>query len=143
MRFPRATHLIVLVKSRQAGERVMQSLQRFLECNLKLKVNQEKSRVASTNQTTFLGFTFSGTRIYWSGKAFSEFKRRVKLLTGRSWFVSMDYRLRKLAEYLRGWMNYFGINRRTRINHMQILNRTLLKIITIMIKCQCKCGKCP
>ena len=110
-RFDRyADDFIVLVKSRQAGERVMQSLQRFLERNLKLKINQEKSQVASTNQTTFLGFTFSGTRIYWSGKAFREFKRRVKELTGRSWFVSMDYRFRKLAEYLRGWMNYFGIS---------------------------------
>jgi len=105
-----ADDFIVLVKSWQAGERVIQSLQRFLERNPKLKINQEKSQVASTNQTTFLGFTFSGTRIYWSGKAFSEFKRRVKLLTGRSWFVSMDYRFKKLAEYLRGWMNYFGIS---------------------------------
>jgi RNA-directed DNA polymerase len=105
-----ADDFIVLVKSRQAGERVKQSLQRFLERNLKLKINQEKSQVASTNQTTFLGFTFSGTRIIWSGKAFSEFKRRVKHLTGRSWFVSMDYRFKKLAEYLLGWMYYFGIS---------------------------------
>jgi len=98
------------VKSQQAGERVMQSLQRFLGRNLKLRVNQEKSQVTSTNQITFLGFTFSGTKIRWSGKAFSEFKRRVKHLTGRSWFVSMDYRLKKLAEYLRGWIHYFGIS---------------------------------
>jgi len=28
----------------------------------------------------------------------------------RSWFVSMDYRFRKLAQYIRGWMNYFGIS---------------------------------
>jgi hypothetical protein len=34
----------------------------------------------------------------------------IKELTGRSWFVSMDYRYEKLAEYLRGWMNYFGIS---------------------------------
>ena len=34
----------------------------------------------------------------------------MKELTGRSWFVSMDYRLRKLAQYLRGWVNYFGIS---------------------------------
>jgi RNA-directed DNA polymerase len=105
-----ADDFIVLVKSRQAGERVMQSLQNFLERNLKLKINQEKGQVASTNQIKVLGFTFSGTRICWSEKAFSEFKRRVKRLTGRSWFVSMEYRLKKLAEYLRGWMNYFGIS---------------------------------
>lgn len=104
-----ADDFIVLVKSRQAGERVMGSLKRFLERTLKLKINEEKSRVVTTNQATFLGFTFRGTKIRWSEKAFREFKRRVKELTGRSWFVSMDYRYRKLAEYLRGWMNYFGI----------------------------------
>lgn len=110
-RFARyADDFIILVKSQRAGERVSQSVQRFLERSLKLKINQEKSRVVPTNEATFLGFTFRGTKICWSDKAFREFKRRVKLLTGRSWFVSMDYRLNKLAQYLRGWMNYFGIS---------------------------------
>jgi len=105
-----ADDFIILVKSQRAGERVMLSVQRFLERNLKLKVNQDKSQVALTNQTDFLGFTFKGTKIRWSEKAFQEFKRRVKRLTGRSWFVSMEYRYKKLAQYLRGWMNYFGIS---------------------------------
>ncbi len=105
-----ADDFIVLVKSRSAGERVMESLKRFLERTLKLKVNQDKSQVVQTNQVTFLGFTFRGTKIHWSEKAFREFKRSVKDLTGRSWFVSMDHRYKKLAEYLRGWMNYFGIS---------------------------------
>jgi len=35
---------------------------------------------------------------------------RVKELTGRSWFVSMEYRYKKLSQYIRGWMNYFGIS---------------------------------
>jgi RNA-directed DNA polymerase len=110
-RFARyADDFVVLVRSRRAGERVSRSLQRYLERSLKLQVNLEKSKVAPTNQITFLGFTFRGTKIRWSDKAFREFKRRVKLLTGRSWFVTMDYRLRKLAEYLRGWMGYFGIS---------------------------------
>jgi len=105
-----ADDFIILVKSQRAGERVMESVQRFLERKLKLNVNQDKSQVALTNQTDFLGFTFKGTKIRWSDKAFREFKRRVKQLTGRSWFVSMEYRLEKLAQYLRGWMNYFGIS---------------------------------
>ena len=110
-RFARyADDFIILVKSHRAGERVMESLKRFLERRLKLRINQEKSRVVPTNQAAFLGFTFRGTKIHWSEKAFREFKRRVKELTGRSWFVSMDYRYKKLAEYLRGWMNYFGIS---------------------------------
>ena len=105
-----ADDFIVLVKSRQAGERVMGSLKHFLERRLKLRINQEKSRVVPTNQATFLGFTFRGSKIHWSEKAFRDFKRRAKELTGRSWFVSMDYRYQRLAEYLRGWMNYFGIS---------------------------------
>jgi RNA-directed DNA polymerase len=109
-RFARyADDFIILVKSQRAGDRVSRSLQRYLERTLKLHVNPDKSKVAPTDQITFLGFTFRGTKIRWSEKAFREFQRRVKLLTGRSWFVSMDYRLQKLAEYLRGWMGYFGI----------------------------------
>ena len=93
-RFARyADDFVILVKSRRAGERVMASITRFLEQKLKLKVNQEKSKVASTNEITFLGFAFKGANIRWSDKAFAEFKRRVKELTGRSWGVSMEYRL--------------------------------------------------
>ena len=49
-------------------------------------------------------------KIRWSDKAFREFKRRIREFTGRSWFVSMEYRFFKLAEYVRGWMNYYGIS---------------------------------
>lgn len=104
-----ADDFVILVKSRRAGERVMASVTRFLERKLKLAVNQKKSKVASTNEIGFLGFVFKGASIRWSEKVFAEFKRRVKKLTGRSWGVSMEYRFAKLAEYLRGWMGYFGI----------------------------------
>ncbi|MFV0439222.1 MAG: group II intron reverse transcriptase/maturase [Desulfopila sp.] len=110
-RFARyADDFVILVKSRRAGERVMASITRFLEKKLKLKVNQEKSKVAHTNEITFLGFAFSGAKIRWSDKVFVRFKQRIKELTGRSWGVSMEYRLFKLAEYLRGWMGYFGLS---------------------------------
>ncbi|MBN1548502.1 MAG: group II intron reverse transcriptase/maturase, partial [Syntrophaceae bacterium] len=105
-----ADDFIIFVKSQRAGERVMHSIKRFLDRKLKLAVNENKSQVARTDDTNFLGFTFRGSKIRWSNDAFREFKRRVKRLTGRSWFVSMDYRLKKLAQYLRGWMNYFGIS---------------------------------
>lgn len=104
-----ADDIIILVKSQAAGERVMPSIARFLTKRLKLTINQTKSKVAPVSECTFLGFTYHGKAIRWSAKAFREFKRKVRKLTGRSWFVSMDYRLDKLAEYLRGWMNYFGI----------------------------------
>ena len=105
-----ADDFVILVKSQSAAERVKAGVQRFLERKLKLKINEKKSQVAPTDKIDFLGFTFKGTKIRWSDKAFREFKRRVKQLTGRSWFVTMSYRYTKLAEYIRGWMNYFGIS---------------------------------
>ena len=69
-----------------------------------------KSKVAPLNQCRFLGFTFRRKKIVWSDKSLAQFKRRVKELTGRSWGVSMEYRLKKLSEYLRGWMAYFALS---------------------------------
>ena len=105
-----ADDFVIFVKSVRAGERVRQSLTRFLGKRLKLKVNEAKSHVRPADQLEFLGLTFKKTNIRWSERAFQEFKRRVKRLTGRSWGVSMSYRLEKLAQYVRGWMNYFGIS---------------------------------
>jgi hypothetical protein len=98
------------VKSQRAGERVLHSVARFLQHKLKLVVNDKKSRVAPTDQSAFLGFTFRGTSIRWTDKSLAEFKRQVRLLTGRSWGVSMDYRLKKVAEYVRGWMGYYALS---------------------------------
>ena len=99
---------LIVVKSQRAGERVKASLTRFLQHHLKLEINETKSTVGPTNECTFLGFTFHGTRIYWSPEAFQDFRHRLRQLAGRSWRVSMTYRIRKLNEYIRGWMPYFG-----------------------------------
>ena len=105
-----ADDFTILVKSQRAGLRVKESVTRFLKKKLKLVVNETKSQVVATHQCSFLGFTFKGTRIRWTEKAIAIFQHRIKKLTGRSWGVSMDYRMRKLAEYIRGWMGYFGIS---------------------------------
>jgi len=105
-----ADDLLILVKSIRAGERVMGSVTRFLTHRLKLVVNEHKSRVAKINECTFLGFTFRGEKLRWSERAFEDFKHHLRRLTGRSWGVSMAYRLDKLAQYVRGWMGYFGIS---------------------------------
>ena len=110
-RFARyADDLLILVRSVRAGERVKASLTRALTVQLKLTVNESKSRVCRTDAVVFLGFTFRGTKLRWSDDAFADFKHRIRQLTGRSWGVSMAYRLERLARYVRGWMNYFGIS---------------------------------
>ena len=105
-----ADDLLILVKSRRAGERVMASVTRFLTSQLKLVVNEHKSRVVSTHECAYLGFTFRGKRLRWTDRAFEDFRYHLRRLTGRSWGVSMAYRLHKLAQYIRGWMGYYGIS---------------------------------
>jgi RNA-directed DNA polymerase len=101
---------LIVVKSQRAGDRVKTSIGRFLQSHLKLEINEQKSTVGSIKECTFLGFTFQGSRIYWSPEAVQDFRHRLRKLTGRSWGVSMVYRIRKLNEYIRGWMQYFGLS---------------------------------
>ena len=102
-RFARyADDMIILVKSQRAAERVMRSTTRYLEHDLKLTVNLAKSKVAPMSECSFLGFTMRGTKIRWTDKSVAQFEHRVRELTGRSWGVSMDYRLHKLGQYVRG-----------------------------------------
>jgi len=80
-----------------------------LENRLKLVVNTTKSHVVKTNECKFPGFTFKGKRIHWHAKTLQKFKQRIRQLTNRNWGVSMTYQLFKISQYLRGWINYFGI----------------------------------
>lgn len=107
-----ADDLIILVRSKRAGERVMESISRFLEKTLKVQVNRDKSKVVRAETSTFLGFTFTGKRLTVSEKSLAKCKNELRRLTWRSWGVAMDYRYRKIRTYLQGWMNYFGIGMR-------------------------------
>src|SRR3990170_7773567 len=89
-RFARyADDLIILVKSKRAGERVMESISQFLERKLKVKVNRDKSKVVKAEESSFLGFTFTRKRLTVSEKSSKRFKSELRRLTGRSWGVSM------------------------------------------------------
>lgn len=104
-----ADDFTILVKSQRAGERVLRSISNFLQNRLKLVVNTTKSQVVKTNESKFLGFTFRKGRIQWHPKTLAKFKQRIRELTNRNWGVSMAYQLFKISQYLRGWINYFGI----------------------------------
>ncbi len=100
----------IYVKSKRAGERVMESVRKFVESKLKLKVNLKKSAVDKPWKRTFLGMSFlwdDKNRIRISGENLRRFKRRIRQLTNKSWGISMEERLKKLKSYLIGWINYF------------------------------------
>ncbi|MCF6324036.1 MAG: group II intron reverse transcriptase/maturase, partial [Gammaproteobacteria bacterium] len=109
-RFARyADDFTILVKSQRAGERVLFSISKYLQNRLMLMVNMTKSQVVKTNESKFLGFTFRAGRIQWHPKTLLKFKQQVRRLTNRNWGVSMKYQLFKVSQFIRGWINYFGI----------------------------------
>ena len=101
----------IYVRSRRAGERVMESITRFITAKLKLKVNQQKSAVARPWGRKFLGFSFTSAGIpkrRIAPKAVDRFKERIRELTSRTKGVSMERMAEELSRYLRGWIGYFG-----------------------------------
>src|SRR5262244_3402210 len=101
----------IYVRSERAGQRVMDSIKRFITKKLKLKVNEAKSAVARPQQRKFLGFSFSNgpeiKRII-APKALDRFKHRIRELTRRAKGVSIEETIAELAPYMRGWRSYFG-----------------------------------
>ncbi len=113
----------IYVRSRKAAERTMQSVTKFLEGKLKLRVNREKSAVDRPWKRKFLGFSFyrgkEGIRIRVHKKSIERVKEKIRQITSRSNGMSMDARLLKLKQLIKGWVNYF------RIADMKSLARTL------------------
>ena len=103
----------IYVKSRRAGERVMSSISEFIEQRLKLKVNHDKSAVDYVCRRKFLGYSFyaakGGYRIRVDAKSIKRLKAKLKLLTSRSNGWSMDARIYRLNQVIRGWVNYFSL----------------------------------
>ncbi|MGL4847988.1 MAG: group II intron reverse transcriptase/maturase [Clostridium sp.] len=103
----------IYVKSRRAGLRVMKSITNLIENKLKLKVNENKSAVDFVSRRKFLGFSFyfakSGAEIRIHEKSVKRFKEKIKFYTNRNTGINMEYRLKKLNQIMRGWINYYGI----------------------------------
>ena len=110
-----ADDLIIMVGSRQAAERVMKSVTRFIEEKPGLKVNAEKSKVDKPKGIKYLGFGFyydtfaKGYKARPHPKAVAKFKAQMKKLTCRSWGVRNACKVKKLNQLIQGWINYFKI----------------------------------
>jgi RNA-directed DNA polymerase len=102
----------VYVKTKRAGERVFESIERFLGKRLKLRVNRAKSAVAHYSERSFLGFSFTRGRelkIRFSAKSLQQMKGRVKAITRRSRGVTFGQMIEGLNTFLRGWIGYYRL----------------------------------
>ncbi len=103
----------IYVKSRRAGERVMQNITGYLEGKLKLKVNQQKSAVDRPWKRKFLGFSFypnkQGVGIRVHPKPVTKFKDKVREVLSRSNGWNTEQKIEAVNRKNIGWVNYFGI----------------------------------
>jgi group II intron reverse transcriptase/maturase len=101
----------IYVKTPRAGDRVMESVRRFLEKKLKLKVNEKKSKVAQPSKVKFLGFSFirrkGEIQIRVAAKALAKCREKLRVLTRRCRQGKLEDIAQELMVYLRGWVQYF------------------------------------
>src|SRR3989449_6280750 len=101
----------IYVRSQRAGQRVMESITRFITQKLKLKVNETKSAVARPQERKLLGFSFTDgpdIKRTIAPKAVERFKERIREITKQAKSGSLAQTMKVLAPYMRGWRGYFG-----------------------------------
>ncbi len=101
----------IYVGSQRAGERVMDSLKRFIASKLKLRVNETKSAVDRPSERKFLGFSFTNgptPRRRIAPKPIEQFKHKIRAMTRPTQGRSIRDVVDELRLYLRGWIGYFG-----------------------------------
>ena len=103
----------VYVKSRRAAERVMSNCIKYLEGELKLKVNRDKSQTGSPLNLKFLGFSLykrgEKTGIRPHRKSLRRFKDKVRQITSRKRGRSVKQILHELKVFTTGWLGYYSI----------------------------------
>lgn len=108
-----ADDCVIFVKTEYSAERVMKNIIHFIEAKLKLKVNATKTHITKPSNLKYLGFTFHKDvkSKQWKAKphneSFIKLFKKLKKMVKRSWSIDLTYRIKKINEVLRGWINYY------------------------------------
>ena len=114
---------MIFCRSQRAAERVRESITKFIEGRLHLKVNKEKTVVSYVRGVKYLGYSFyiykGKCELSVHPKTKAKMFRKLKELTKRS--NGMGYKRRKeaLRLYIVGWVNYYHL-----ANMKQLVART-------------------
>lgn len=105
----------IYVRSERAGHRVMSSVVRFIERQLRLDVNVDKSAVARPEERHFLGFRLRRdpelevVDVLLSKRSKDRVDEKIRKLVPRSWGQSLDDCIQRINRYLLGWIGFFWI----------------------------------
>ena len=111
-----ADDIVVLAKSQRAAERLLESCKRYLEGNLRLRTNAEKSKVTSIfaqKKFKFLGFCLgkngSGIFIRAHKSSLQKARKKLILLTKRNRGRNVRKVMAEVKIFIRGWLGYFHV----------------------------------
>lgn len=105
----------IYVRSERAGQRVMESVTRFIEKRMRLKVNASKSAVARPEDRHFLGFRLrrepetGDVEVLLSRRSVERLKTTIRERTPRTWGRSLRACIQELTAYFKGWTGFFRI----------------------------------
>ncbi len=105
----------VYVQSERAGQRVMASMERFINGRLRLRINHDKSAVARPEDRHFLGFCLrhdpqdGSVEVLLSQRTKRNAMARIRELTPRNWGGTLESCIARVNVWLRGWHQFFGI----------------------------------
>lgn len=105
-----ADDCIIMVKNMAAAKRVLDSVTRYLENKLKLKVNREKSKVVSASECPYLGYIIGAAGALRVGKEkVTKFKEQIREITRRNRSRRLGVVIDELNAFIRGWGNYYKL----------------------------------
>lgn len=110
-----ADDLSIYVRSESAGQRVFESVVRFLERRMRLGVNRAKSAVSRPRGRHILGFTLRANQrkqqveLDLSDRTKARLREQIQTLTPRTWGQSLRTCIGRINQYLRGWAAFFGV----------------------------------
>ena len=99
----------IFVRSERAGHRVKESITRYVEGKLKLKINKSKSQVALSKAVTFLGMTILGGMMVIASKSKDRAMETVRSLTPRGTNRPIERQIEQINLWYVGWSGYFGM----------------------------------
>jgi len=108
-----ADDCMIFCKSRKSAERTLENIIPFIEGKLYLKVNRKKTGVAHISRVKYLGYAFyrykGKCRFRVHPKSVTKMRDKIRELTKRNNGWGNEYRAMKLAQFVRGWVNYFSL----------------------------------
>lgn len=107
-----ADDVAIFCKSRKSAERALENIVPYIEGKLFLRVNRAKTTVSHVSKIKYLGYAFyrykGKCKLRVHPKSVKKMKDKLRTLTNKNNGWGNKYRIQKLEEYIRGWINYFS-----------------------------------